>query len=140
MTIKNVFNINPQISQITQITISVRWRLRNLPGLITRSLLREDRMYHSWIPRGLPRGSSLKSTYEESHSMKYKLFIVIAVAFFSAGNSIAAEDISPVLPSAFIAEAVYEFEPVADGTLIMHDYLIQNKGDGTLEIQKVNTG
>ncbi len=24
---------NPQISQITQITINVRWRLRNLPGL-----------------------------------------------------------------------------------------------------------
>ncbi len=72
--------------------------------------------------------------------MKYKLFIVFAVALFSAGNSIAAEDVSPVLPLAFIAEAVYEFEPVADGTQIMHDYLIQNKGDETLEIQKVNTG
>jgi len=31
---------NPQISQITQIIIDVRKRLRNLPGLIPRSLLR----------------------------------------------------------------------------------------------------
>jgi len=29
-----------QISQITQITKNVQWRLRNLPGLIPRSLLR----------------------------------------------------------------------------------------------------
>jgi drug/metabolite transporter (DMT)-like permease len=31
---------NPQITQITQISMNVRWRLRNLPGLISRSLLR----------------------------------------------------------------------------------------------------
>jgi hypothetical protein len=49
---------NPQISQITQITMNVRWRMRNLPGLIPRSLLRSDRSYQTWIPRGLPRGGS----------------------------------------------------------------------------------
>ena len=31
---------NPQISQITQIIMNVRWRLQNLSGLIPRSLLR----------------------------------------------------------------------------------------------------
>jgi hypothetical protein len=31
---------NPQISQITQIIMSARWGLRNLAGLIPRSLLR----------------------------------------------------------------------------------------------------
>jgi hypothetical protein len=29
-------DFNPQISQITQITMNARWRLRNLPGLIPR--------------------------------------------------------------------------------------------------------
>jgi len=72
--------------------------------------------------------------------MKYKLFILFAVAFFSAGNLIGADEISPVLPSALIAEAIFEFEPVVDGTQVTHDYLIKNKGDGTLEIKKVNTG
>jgi hypothetical protein len=36
-------DFNPQISQITQITKNVRWRLRNLPGLIPRSLQRRLR-------------------------------------------------------------------------------------------------
>ena len=72
--------------------------------------------------------------------MKYMLYFMLVVAFFSAGNSITAEDISPVLPSAFIDKAVYKFEPVVDGMQIIHDYLIRNKGDGTLEIQKVKTG
>ena len=40
----NLIEFNPQISQITQIIMNVRWRLRNLPGL---------------IPRSLPRGRSL---------------------------------------------------------------------------------
>jgi hypothetical protein len=31
---------NPQISQIAQITLNAECRLRNLPGLIPRSLLR----------------------------------------------------------------------------------------------------
>jgi len=38
---------NPQISQITQITMNVGLRMRNLPGLIPRSLLRLDRIYHT---------------------------------------------------------------------------------------------
>jgi hypothetical protein len=51
-------SVNPQISQITQITMNIWWRLRNLPGLIARSLLRLDRIYHTLIFYGLPRGSS----------------------------------------------------------------------------------
>jgi hypothetical protein len=50
---------NPQISQITQIIMNVLWRFRNLPRLISRSLLREDRDHHLLIHRGLPRGNSL---------------------------------------------------------------------------------
>jgi hypothetical protein len=33
---------NPQISQISQITVKMWWGLRNLTGLIPRSLLRLD--------------------------------------------------------------------------------------------------
>ena len=49
---------NPQISQITQIKLIAVCRLRNLPGLIPRSLLRSDRVYHISILRGLPPSSS----------------------------------------------------------------------------------
>ena len=36
----NYKEFNPQISQIAQITLNAECRLRNLPGLIPRSLLR----------------------------------------------------------------------------------------------------
>ncbi len=42
-----------------QITLIAGCSLRNLPGLIPRSLLRQDRIKHTLILRGLPRGSLL---------------------------------------------------------------------------------
>ena len=72
--------------------------------------------------------------------MKSKLFILFAVAIIFAGNAFGADDETSASPVALIAKPVYEFEPVVDGTQVMHDYVIQNKGAGILEIQKVKTG
>jgi hypothetical protein len=65
---------------------------------------------------------------------------MLAIAIFLPGNAIGAEDQTPASPSAFIAKPIYEFEPVVDGTQVVHNYVIQNKGDEILEIQKVKTG
>jgi hypothetical protein len=35
---------------------------------------------------------------------------------------------------------MYSFSPVLDGTEITHDFVIQNKGDAPLAIEKVRTG
>lgn len=43
-------------------------------------------------------------------------------------------------PSVFIPENSYEFPSVVDGTQVMHDFTILNKGDGDLEIKRVKTG
>jgi hypothetical protein len=43
-------------------------------------------------------------------------------------------------PSIFIPENSYEFPSVVDGTQVMHDFAIFNKGDGDLEIKRVKTG
>ena len=72
--------------------------------------------------------------------MKFKIFVMLIVAVFLAGNTIGAEKNPPDSPAAFIAQPEYTFEPVADGTQVMHDYVIQNRGTKTLEIQKVKTG
>jgi hypothetical protein len=72
--------------------------------------------------------------------MKLKIIIVLVFAIFLAGNAIGAEVSPPASPAAFIAQPAYTFEPVADGTQVMHDYVIQNRGTKTLEIQKVKTG
>jgi hypothetical protein len=72
--------------------------------------------------------------------MKFKIIAMIAIAIFLAGSAIGAEESPPASPSAFISQPEYTFEPVVDGTQVMHDYVIQNRGTKTLEIQKVKTG
>jgi hypothetical protein len=72
--------------------------------------------------------------------MKYKIIVLLTIAILFAGNAIATEEKSPAAPSAFIVQPEYTFDPVVDGTQVMHDYVIQNKGAEILEIQKVKTG
>ena len=71
--------------------------------------------------------------------MKFRIFVIVAIAFFSAGTTIGAEYSLSVAPSVTVPQPQYNFEPVVDGTQVIHDYVIQNKGATTLEIQKVKT-
>ncbi len=41
---------------------------------------------------------------------------------------------------AVISNNVFEFKPVLDGTEVIHDFIIQNTGTDTLEIEKIETG
>ncbi len=43
-------------------------------------------------------------------------------------------------PLAFLPESEYEFSPVLEGTTVTHDFIIQNKGDAELKINRVKTG
>ncbi len=43
-------------------------------------------------------------------------------------------------PVANVKEPVFNFDPVPDGFKIVHDFVIQNKGDADLIIKKVHTG
>ncbi len=71
--------------------------------------------------------------------MKVKIFIILTVIILLIGSTIGAKDKTPVSPSALISQTIYEFESVVDGTEVVHDFVIQNKGAATLEIQKVKT-
>ncbi len=55
----------------------------------------------------------------------------------SAGMEYKSEGGSP---SAFIPMNKFEFEPVIEGAEVIHDFIIQNKGTGVLNIDKVKTG
>jgi len=72
--------------------------------------------------------------------MKLKIIIILTVIILLIGNTIGAKNNTPVSPSALIGQTIYEFEPVVDGAEVVHDFVIQNKGEATLEIQKVITG
>ena len=71
--------------------------------------------------------------------MKFRIFVIIAIAFFLASTTIGAENNLSAKPSVLVPQSQYNFEPVVDGTQVIHDYVIQNKGATTLEIQKVKT-
>lgn len=43
-------------------------------------------------------------------------------------------------PVAFFPEPAYHFESAVDGSELVHDFVIMNKGTDTLQVQKVRTG
>lgn len=43
-------------------------------------------------------------------------------------------------PVAVVKEPGFEFEPVIDGTIVSHEFIIENKGDAPLAIEKITTG
>ena len=72
--------------------------------------------------------------------LKRSLLIVIATCMLlSTANSFGAGQKDPESPSVYFPERHYTFKQIADGTEIMHDFILQNKGDATLKINKVTT-
>ena len=78
--------------------------------------------------------------------MKSKIFISVFIAFFLlilTPFSFGAEEKQAAAtsgPSVFFPSLKYEFAPVADGIVVRHNFIVQNKGDETLHINKIRTG
>ncbi|MEJ2101244.1 MAG: hypothetical protein P8X68_14890 [Desulfobacterales bacterium] len=43
------------------------------------------------------------------------------------------------LPLAYLPSAHFEFEPVVEGKEVIHDFVIQNKGEALLQVRSVKT-
>ncbi len=69
-------------------------------------------------------------------SAKKWIVLVLAAAFWASGGISAAL----AEPVAVAPEPGHTFSPVVEGTDVVHDFVIQNMGSDTLEIQKVKTG
>jgi hypothetical protein len=61
--------------------------------------------------------------------------VVLSSAGIFADQSGAASE-----PAAFLPQATYEFEPVAEGTQVVHDFILHNQGTAPLEIIKISSG
>jgi len=73
--------------------------------------------------------------------MRFKAVAVLGCALFLAvfaAIAIGAQD--DAHPSAFFPATSYEFSPVLDGTNVVHEFVIQNKGNALLKVEKVKTG
>ena len=67
-------------------------------------------------------------------------FLFVGVASYAAQNDNTPSTDTPKTPSAFLPVDTWEFESVVDGTAVVHEFVIQNKGDAPLNISKVKTG
>lgn len=67
---------------------------------------------------------------------------LIASEIHLAGNVYLASNTSPTNNAAKITikEEEFTFQPVYEGDEITHDFIVQNKGDATLDIINVNPG
>jgi hypothetical protein len=73
--------------------------------------------------------------------MKFKTCLVAIVALlilFSSAVCFGAEN--DAAPSVFFPETHFEFTPVLEGSMVVHDFVIQNKGNATLNVDRVKTG
>ena len=66
--------------------------------------------------------------------------IVLGCMIFFIIYPVAAKNSTEKKPLAVIPEQTYEFVPVVEGSLVTHDFVIQNKGTAPLVIEKVKTG
>jgi len=69
----------------------------------------------------------------------FLLFFIFIPFSFGAGEKQAAA-ISHKGPTVFFPSTKYEFAPVAEGVIVRHHFIVQNKGDKDLLINKVRTG
>jgi len=72
--------------------------------------------------------------------MKLKVTMTALCCLLVFAIHSGAENMTKEKPAAFLPERIFEFEPVVEGSLITHDFIIQNKGTAPLVIHKVRTG
>jgi hypothetical protein len=68
--------------------------------------------------------------------LKIWLFLLLLLA---VPVLLAAEDQSRPMPVAVVPEAVYEFPATPEGEYVVHDFVVQNQGDGVLNVLRVKT-
>jgi hypothetical protein len=71
--------------------------------------------------------------------MKRNVLIILSALLILTGSAIRAEDVNTAAPSIFVENPAYEFATAIDGTQVIHEFMIQNKGRAALIIEKVKT-
>ena len=64
--------------------------------------------------------------------------VLAAWLVFSAGLGFGAE--TEQGPNVFFPQTHYEFSPVLEDTTVVHEFVIQNKGNAPLNVERVKTG
>jgi hypothetical protein len=71
--------------------------------------------------------------------LTFLIFSGLGLLFGVSGTPVYAQQ-SAIAPSAFVAESRYEFSPVIEGQSVSHNYILENRGDAPLFIERIVTG
>ena len=66
--------------------------------------------------------------------------LILPFGSYAAQSQSDPSSTSENVVSAFVPVSTWEFDQVADGKEVVHDFLIQNKGNAPLKISRVKTG
>jgi hypothetical protein len=69
-----------------------------------------------------------------------KLFFLTVVGMMLVPIPGPAEDAAAKGPQAFLPEPTHEFQPVVEGDRVVHEFILHNSGDDTLQIIKIASG
>lgn len=58
---------------------------------------------------------------------------------FLLTSAVLASEPSAKKPAAFFPETTYTFQGVMEGKDVIHDFIVRNKGNGVLKINKVKS-
>lgn len=66
---------------------------------------------------------------------------ILLFLFFLALNVFQSATADPAMgPKSYLPENIFEFEPVLEGTEVVHDFILFNQGDSPLHILDVKAG
>jgi hypothetical protein len=73
--------------------------------------------------------------------MRFKAVVVLgSILYFTLFAAIGFGAQNDAQPSALFPATSYEFSPVLDGTKVVHEFVLQNKGKAPLKVERVRTG
>ncbi len=71
--------------------------------------------------------------------MTRKFFILIVLCIICCPHFVSAGD-RDAGPEAWLPETVYEFQPVAEGSEVVHEFVLHNRGNAELSVLKLKSG
>jgi hypothetical protein len=89
------------------------------------------------IFQALPNQTNFEKEFIMSCKGLFALAVIIGMTLFAAVSFADQEDARPV---AFFPQTFYEFSPALDGAKVVHEFVVQNRGSATLNIERVKTG
>ncbi|MBW1989400.1 MAG: DUF1573 domain-containing protein [Deltaproteobacteria bacterium] len=69
---------------------------------------------------------------------RFAASLVLAVVFLAVAPAHAAEE-GQSAPDAYFPETSYEFSPVVEGSVVVHEFVIKNRGTQPLAILDVKS-